>query len=203
MWTARILLLAVLLLAGGGWFDKVLPRRQKTALLLGVPVVFALSYLPEIRETYVHACAAPCAFVLLIALLCPTAHPIGAALCAALGGLLGWKLNDLFPLFFEPGLLIAVPTALLSVFYCRDANAKALALAAAPFVSLFLRAVGDYTLFQSAVLSLGDGDALCAQAVGFLLLLLGGALLNRFPDPVRRLHAAVQSGGDQRGQRYG
>lgn len=181
MWTARFLLLAAALLTVGGWFDAVLPRFQKRALLFALPLLFGLSFVPTVRETYVRACVAPCAAMLLAALVCPTEHPIGAGLCAVLGGILGWKLFDLLPLFFEPGLLVAVPTAALSLFYCRDANAKALAVLAAPFLALWMRAVGDYTLFQTAVLELGDGNALCAQTAGLLLLLVGGAIAVRFP----------------------
>lgn len=187
MWTARVLMLGTALLTGGGWFDTVLSHGKKRALLIGLPIAFALSFVPTLRETYVHACTAPCALLLLSAVACPTDHPVGAALCAAFGGIVGWKLWDLFPLFFEPGLLIAVPTALFSVFYCRDANAKALAIAAAPFVSLLMRAVGDYTLFRSAVLELGSGEALCAQTAGLLLLLVGGALQMRFPVRLPRV----------------
>ena len=191
MWTARILLLMTEILLCGGWFDAMPGKAQKRRLLFGLPVVFALSFLPDLSETYVHACAAPCAFLLLAALSCPTAHPIGAAICAALGGLFGWKLWDLFPLFFEQGLLVAVPTAVFSVFYCRDAKAKALAIAAAPFVSLLMRAIGDYTLFQSAVIELGNGDALCAQAAGLLLLLAGSAAYVRLSQRLLRSRSAV------------
>ena len=189
MWTARILLLAAALLSLGGWFNAILDRTRKRVLLFALPALFALSYVPTLRETFVHATAAPCAFLLLCALLCPTDHPIGTALCAVLGGTVGWKLIDLFPLFPEPGLLIALPTALLSLFYCRDANAKALAIAAAPFLSLWLRAVGDFTLFQSTVLELGSGDALCAQIAGLLLLLICGAFFARFPVPIKRVRS--------------
>ena len=200
MWTARIVLLVTELLLAGGWFDPLLGRRKKRLSLAALPVLSALSFVPPMRETFVHAYAAPCAFLLSAALLCPTDRPIGALLAAAFSGIAGWKLIDSFPLFFEPGLLIALPAIVFSLFYCRDANAKALAIAAAPFVMLFCRAVGDYTLFNSAVLELGNGDALCAQAVGLLLLLAGGALVRRFPV---RLKAVKQGGGDQRGQRYG
>ena len=111
---------------------------------------------------------------------------------AVLGGIVGWKLWDIFPLFFELGLLAAAPAVLFAALYCRDANAKALAVAAAPFVTLLMRAVGDYTMFQSAVLELGSGDALCAQAAGLLLLLAGGAVLKRFPTRASSVRAAVR-----------
>ena len=192
MWTARILLIVTGLLTLGGWFDGCLDRRRKRGLLPGLPTVFALSFLPELSETYVHACAAPCAALLLAALLCPTAHPFGAVIGAALGGIVGWKLWDMFPLFFELGLLAAAPAVLFAALYCRDANAKALAVAAAPFVTLLMRAVGDYTLFQSTVLEIGNGDALCAQAAGLLLLLTGGAVLKRFPAQLSAVRAAVR-----------
>ena len=187
MWTARICLLITELLLGGGWFDALLDRSRKRVLLAALPALFALSYVPPLRETFVHAYAAPCAFVLLTALLCPTDHPIGAALAAAFAGIAGWKLADSFPLFVELGLLTAGPAVVFSQFYCRDRNAKALAVSAAPFVMLFCRAVGDYTLFQSAVLELGNGDALAAQTAGLLLLLTGGAVYARFPVRPKRI----------------
>ena len=187
MWTARICLLMTELLLLGGWFDALLERSRKRVLLAALPVLFALTYVPPLRETFVHAYAAPCAFVLCASVLCPTDRPIGAALAAAFAGIAGWKLMDSFPLFPELGLLTAVPAVVFAQFYCRDRNAKALAVAAAPFVMLFCRAVGDYTLFQSAVLELGSGDAFMAQTAGLLLLLAGGALYARVPVRLKRV----------------
>ena len=181
MWTARILILTLLLLLGGGWFDTVLFRREKRALLGLLPVVFGLSWLPTLSEPSVRLCFAPCAFALLIASLCPTDHPFGALFTALLGGLIGWKLCDALPLFFEQGFLIILPTLLLCAFFCRDANARALAVAASPFVMLLFQMAGDYMLFKSAVLELGNGDTLCAQSAGLLLLLTGA----RVRDGVR------------------
>lgn len=187
MWTARICLLITELLLAGGWFDALFERRRKIAVLAALPALFALTYVPPLRETFVHAYAAPCAFVLCASVLCPTDRPIGAALAAAFAGIAGWKLVDSFPLFPELGLLTAVPAAVFAQFYCRDRNAKALAVSAAPFVMLFCRAVGDYTLFQSAVLELGSGDAFMAQTSGLLLLLTGGAVYARFPVRPKRV----------------
>lgn len=189
MWTARILLLTMLILTGGGWFDLLLFKREKIALLCALPIVFGLSLLPTIRMPTVRLCFAPCAFALIIALLCPTDQPLRALLAALFGGFLGWKLCDSLPLFFEQGLLIAAPTLLLSLLFCREANARALAIAAAPFVMLFFQMVGDYTLFRSAVLELGTGDALTAQSAGLFLLLLCGTLRDRVIDIRKRLHA--------------
>jgi hypothetical protein len=175
MWTGRIALLALLLLLCGGWFDALLPRWKKRTALLLLPVVLGLTFVPTLREPTVRLCFAPCALALASALLCPTEQPVGAAFSAVLGGVIGWKLCETFPLFFEQGLLIAGPTLLVSMLYCRDPNARALALAAAPFVMLLCRAGADYTLFKSAVLELGNEDALTAQCVGILLLLAGTA----------------------------
>lgn len=179
MWTARILLLALLLLTGGGWFDSTLFRREKFALLCLAPVVFGLSFLPTFKTPTVRLCFAPCAFMLLIAALCPMEHPFGALCAALLGGFLGWKLCDALPLFFEQGFLTAAPTLVLCALLCRDANARTVAIAAAPFVMLFFQMVGDYMLFKSAVLELGSGDAFCAQSAGLLALLVGGLLRDR------------------------
>ncbi len=187
MWTARICLLITELLLAGGWFDALFERRRKIAVLAALPALFALTYVPPLKETFVHAYAAPCAFVLCASVLCPTERPVGAALAAAFAGIAGWKLADSFPLFPELGLLVACPGVVFAQFYCRDRNAKALAVAAAPFVMLFCRAVGDYTLFQSAVLELGNGDTLTAQTAGLLLLLAGGALVERFPLRLGRI----------------
>lgn len=189
MWTARILFLTFLLLTGGGWFDPLLPRREKIALLCFAPAVFGLTFVPTLRTSSVRLCYAPCAFVLLAALLCPTEHPFGALFAAVLGGFLGWKLCDALPLFPEPGLLIAAATLLMSALYCRDANAKALAIAAAPFVTLVFQMAGDFVLFKSTVLELGNGDALCAQSAGLLVLLIGGLVRDRLYTLRRRLHA--------------
>lgn len=189
MWTARILLLALLLLTGGGWFDLLLFRREKIALLCLAPIVFGLSLVPTLFTPSVRLCFAPCAFALMIALLCPTDHPFGAAFAALLGGFLGWKLCDALPLFPEQGILIAVPTLVCCTLLCRDANARALAIAAAPFGMLFFQMAGDYMLFRSAVLELGNGDALCAQTAGLLLLLTFGFIRDRAGQIRKRLHA--------------
>lgn len=190
MWTARIAMILMLFLTAGGWFDALLPKRKKAAVLLLLPGLFALTYAPTIREPIVRLCFAPCALALLCALLCPTEHPFGALTAAALGGMIGWKLCDALPLFPEPGILIAVPTLVLAALYCRDRSAKALALAAAPFVMLLLRAIGDYSLFQSAVLELGDADALAAQTTGLFALLLSDAAVLLFKS--RRDRAKVR-----------
>lgn len=174
MWTARIVLLSLLLLTAGGWFDVALGKR-KYAMLPALAVVLGLSFVPTLRTPSVRLCFAPCAFALLTALLCPTEHPFGAAIAAGLGGLIGWRLCETFPLFPEQGLLIALPTLLLAALYGREGSAIALAASAAPFVMLTARAAGDYTLFRSAVLELGDADALTAQAVGLFLLLTASA----------------------------
>ncbi len=182
MWTARIALLTTLLLTAGGWFDMLLPGWKKRTVLLLLPVVFGLTFVPTLRTPSVRLCFAPCAFALLTALLCPTDHPFRALLASVLGGYLGWKLCDLLPLFPEQGLLIAAPTLIFAALFCREANAKALAIAAAPFGMLLWRAFGDYTLFQSAVLELGNADALTAQAVGILLLLAATAAVRALRD---------------------
>ena len=189
MWTARILLLVLLLLTAGGWFDRLLFRREKIALLCLVPVVFGLSCIPTFKTPTVRLCFAPCAFALLTALLCPTDHPFGALFAALFGGYLGWKLCDALPLFFEPGFLIAAPTLVLCALLCRDANARALAIAAAPFVMLFFQMIGDFLLFKSAVLELGNEDALTAQSAGLLVLLTGGLVRDRLAQLRLRLHA--------------
>jgi hypothetical protein len=189
MWTARILLIVLLLLSGGGWFDTLLFKREKIALLCAAPVVIGLSFLPTLRTPTVRLCFAPCALALLIALLCPTDHPLGALFAALFGGFVGWKVCDVLPLFPEQGLLIAVPALLFGMLFCRDVNAKALAVAAAPFVMLLFQMIGDYTLFCSAVLELGTGDALTAQSSGFLALLIAGLMRDRIGKIRRRLHA--------------
>ena len=179
----------LLLLTGGGWFDALLFKREKIALLCLIPVVFGLSFAPTLRTPTVRLCFAPCAFALLTALLCPTEQPLRALAAAVLGGFLGWKLCDAFPLFPEQGLLIAAPTLLISALYCRDANARALAIAAAPFVMLFFQMTGDYMLFRSEVLELGTGDALLAQSASLLLLLAGGFARDRLLALRKRLRA--------------
>lgn len=179
MWTGRILLLLIFLLTAGGWFDALLPKPKKLAVLAAAPIVLGASFAPTLMTPNVRLCFAPCAFALITALLCPTDHPFGALCAAAFGGVIGWKLCDTLPLFPELGFLIAAPTAVLAALYCRDANAKALAIAAAPFFMLLLQAIGDYMLFHSTVLELGNEDALCAQTVGSGLLLAGGCAWER------------------------
>lgn len=179
IWTARIALLTTLLLTAGGWFDMLLPKWKKRTVLLLLPVVFGLTFVPTLRTPSVRLCFASCAFALLTAVLSPTDHPFGALTAATFGGYLGWKLCDLLPLFPEQGLLIAATALVFAALFCRDANAKALAIAAAPFGMLLWRAFGDYTLFQSAVLELGNADAMTAEAVGMLVLLAGGFVRDR------------------------
>lgn len=179
MWTGRILLLTLLLLTGGGWLDALLKKTGKAAILIAVPIVFGLTFVPTLRESCVRLCYAPCALALLAALFCPSEEPVRTVCAAALGGLIGWKLCDTFPLFPEQGLLLALPTLLLALLFLRRPGARMLALALAPFIMLLLRAIGDWMLFQSTVLELGDGDALAAQTAGMLLLLCGESVLAR------------------------
>ena len=175
MWTGRITLIAFWLLVGGGWTEGLHGRAAKRAVLVAVPVIVGFSFVPTLRASCARLCFAPCAFALLAAMLYPSDEPVRTVCAAMLGGLIGWKLCDTFPLFFEPGLLAALPTLLLAVLLCRTFGARALALAAAPFFLLLFRAIGDWILFESTVLELGDGDALSAQASGILLLTAGAA----------------------------
>ncbi len=181
MWTGRIALLALGLLTGGGWLGRVLDRGTKRAILLLVPLVFGLTYVPTLREPSVRLCFAPCAFFLAAALLCPLEEPLSAAAAAVLSGLIGAKLSDAFPLFCEQGLLTALPALALSFCFLRSTGSRALAVAAAPFAMLLFRAAGDAALFSFAVLELGTGDTLAAEAVGILLLLTLEAVLSRLP----------------------
>lgn len=190
MWTARIVLLALMLLLFGGWFDAALPKWKKRALLVFLPVVFGVTFVPTLRTPSVRLCFAPCAFALFAAILCPTEQPFAALAAMGLGGTVGWKLCDALPLFPEQGLLVALPTLVIARLYCRDGNAKALAVAGAPFVMLLLRMIGDFILFKSAVLELGTEDALAAQAIGSALLLIGGAVALRLQTVRGRLRAA-------------
>jgi hypothetical protein len=181
MWTGRIALLALGLLTGGGWFDRVLKKGTKRALLLLVPAVIGLTYAPTLRGASARLCFAPCAFLLAAALLCPLDEPVSALCAAVLSGLAGAKLSDAFPLFPEQGLLTALPALFLAQGFVKRTGARALAIAAAPFFMLLFRAAGDATLFSFAVLELGDGDALAAQTVGILLLLILEAVFARLP----------------------
>lgn len=194
MWTPRIVLLITLLLTSGGWFDTLLPRGKKAAVLVLLPALFALSFVPTLREPVVRVCAAPCAFALFAAVLCPTEHPFGALAAAMLGGVVGWKLCDALPLFPEQGFLIAAPTVLTAMLYGRDRNARLLAIAAAPFVMLLLRSIGDYTLFKSAVLELGDADAFAAQTMGLFFMLLGTAAFAAWQTRTKRAKTALFPG---------
>ena len=194
MWTARITILILMLLLSGGWFDALLTRRKKAAVLMLLPGLFALSFVPTLREPIVRVCAAPCAFALLVAALCPTEHPFGALAAAVLGGAVGWKLCDALPLFPEQGLLIAAPTLLTAALYGRDWNARLLAVAAAPFVMLLLRAIGDYTLFKSTVLELGDADAFAAQTIGLFFVLLAETALAAWQTRSKRAKTALFPG---------
>jgi hypothetical protein len=190
MWTGRIALLALGLLTGGGWFDRVLTKGTKRALLLLVPLVFGLTYVPTLRETSVRLCFAPCAFLLAATLLCPLDEPLSAAVAAVLSGLIGAKLSDAFPLFIEQGLLTALPALVIAFGFVRSTGSRALAIAAAPFLMLLFRAAGDATLFSFAVLELGTGDALAAESVGILLLLAAETAFGRLTARVRDRAAA-------------
>ena len=186
MWTGRIALLAIGLLALGGWFDRVLSRGAKWAILLLVPLVFALSELPTVREVSVRVSVAPCTFLLCAAVLCPLEEPLSAAAAAVLSGLVGARLSDAFPLFFEQGLLTALPALAFALLIPKSMGSRALAIAAAPFFMLLFRAAGDAMLFSFAVLELGTGDALAAEAVGILLLLAVEAAANRAKEGSKR-----------------
>ena len=184
MWTGRIALLALWLLTGGGWFDRVLSKGTKRALLALVPLVIGLTCVPTLREASVRLCFAPCAFLLAAAVLCPLKEPLSAAAAAVLSGVVGARLSDAFPLFFEQGLLTALPALFLSLCLAKRTGARALVIAAAPFCMLLFRAAGDAALFSFAVLELGTGDALAAQATG-ILLLFAVEELKRLPEKTR------------------
>lgn len=202
MYTAIVTLLILALLTIGGWFSAWFSTPlKKWAAVAACVLIAGLSLLPVFEEGQVRVHAASVVLLFFVLLTQQTQHPIGAVLAASLGGLVGWKLCDTFPLFVEQGLLIAAPTLLLTLLYGLDAQAKVLAVAAAPFVTLVCFAVSDDLLFRYCVLSLGSTDALVAQTVGLLCLLLAyGLYRSKYFMPIRAL---AEQRRNERRQRNG
>lgn len=112
-------------------------------------------------------------------------------LAAFLTGLLSFLLAGAFPDALEPGLLVALPAALLArLFYRNERNARAgllLTLLSPLFYALFVT-LSDWYLFGFVRLTLYDAVQFDAAVSGACLY----ALFCRIPAPAHKKHVLVQ-----------
>lgn len=192
MFTADVLLLVLLLLTAGGWFSKSLSQRQRVIVPIACAALIALSFVPTLYEGRVSAYLAADALLLLLLLTQRVKRPILCLLCALLAGTVGWKLVDLFPLFWEHGLLLILPTLLLCGLLLKRAEDARFAVALSPYVSGACVALSDQFLFRYSVFPIGTEAGFCATVIGLLCVQLWteyGAALKRKLSSKRKRRA--------------
>jgi len=153
----------------------------------GSLLLLALSAFPvSISEGF---SLSPASLLLLVAglWLCRGAADIFEALLAALlGGLLGWCLNSMTTIY-EPGLLIALPSAILPAFFFRRKRTGLLAAIASPLLFGICQTLEEWYLFDLQAISLGGGIQLDAQIAAMFLL----AILWYIPHRQRTLNRST------------
>lgn len=93
-----------------------------------------------------------------------------AALLALLCGILGWFMQRLFPTFVEPGLMLALPSVLLSIVLPLEPRQKMLCQALSPLFYGLTTTLEEWYLFDIATFSIGNAQQLDAQVLGMALL---------------------------------
>lgn len=115
-----------------------------------------------------------------------------AVIAAIIGGLLGWKLCDVFPLFFDLGILCAVPCILFAVLYCKNLGCRLLIVLLAPLLSRLMVSLNDLVLFNYTIISIGGDWSNDAQAIGcFSVIILDSVKQTLFSFRHRRSAAAA------------
>lgn len=200
MYAACILFLSLALLTLGGWLDETFEnRRGKILTVVGAILGAALCFVGEFRDDTVRCYPVQAIFCLLMLMTMTVRHPVGVLLASVLGGLIGWKLNEVAPLFFEPGVLAAVPYVVCALVYCRMHSERVLAVTLAPFVSSLCVSVSDYSLFRYCTIQLGSPDGMVASLSALLALL--GLHVVSLGKLGTRIRSVIQERGNRRRDR--
>jgi len=93
-----------------------------------------------------------------------------AMLFAACTGACGFALERTITGFYEPGLLIALPTAVIAACLLADRRAALLSVVAAPMFYAVCVMLEGYYLFQTVLLDFAAQELLDAQTCGAVLL---------------------------------
>lgn len=158
-----------------GCFDACITRPVERVLLALICVGgVLLAYFEVEFQPTTGLSVYPCALLLFGMGVLPFGRRRigGVLLCAVFGGLIGWKLLDRFPLFSEPGILIALPTLILCMVYQTGSAERLTAVVLAPLVAMLVYAAQDLLLYGYARVMLGSAEAADAQAIGVTALLL-------------------------------
>ncbi len=151
---------AAQLFAESGWIAA-------TCLLLSALSSFDVRILPVI------SCNFSSVLLLTICiLLCGLQGEVHVSiLLAFLSGILGWFLLRLFPDFFEPAVLIALPAVVLSQLLPTGMRHKLLCVSAAPIFFGLTASLEDWYLFDKIEIFLGNTMQHNAQIFGAVMLL--------------------------------
>ncbi|MDO4565127.1 MAG: hypothetical protein Q4C04_05885 [Clostridia bacterium] len=187
MYTASLFFGILLITTATGLWDAILRSRIQT--IAAFAVVFALSFIDAELAVYPAS---------LLVLTLPFLLKIGqkwwrAVPALLIAGLLGWRLCDMYPLFFDLELLSAIPAALLAVLMCRTLGARALVVCLSPLIGQAALSLADFSLFGYAPLKIGSGAVSGAQAIGLTAVFVFTAVETRLlalrNDRQRRLAA--------------
>lgn len=167
--TASLFFLVLALLCSTNIFSTIAQGRRwrLTALFLSI----ALLYHAELSTGIVLNAGALAVFSILF-FFKPKQEVIKTAIAIILGGILAWKLCDVFPLFFDLGLMAAIPCVVFSLMYCKDIGCRLLTVIAAPLLGRLILSFCDYVLFDYAIINLGGDWSAPAQAAGCLTVIV-------------------------------
>lgn len=169
------LLLCAFVLCCTGSMQRVCARLHiSTGTLAAVSLLcaaasgFELQIGPGLR---LHA--ASCILILFALLLCRGHKEAYIAVFPAfLSGILAWFLQRRAPDFFEPALLLSLPSAALSLLLPLGARERLLCQTLSPIFFGFTTTLGNWYLFDYVSVSVGDATQLDMQICGLLLVCL-------------------------------
>ncbi|MDO4544037.1 MAG: hypothetical protein Q4C01_05725 [Clostridia bacterium] len=114
-----------------------------------------------------------------------------AAIAGLTAGAIGWKLCDLFPLFFDLSLLGAIPAVLLACLLCKGRGARCLAVCISPIIARAILSLYDYSLFGYAPFEISNAVTNGTQAIGLSCVLLYSILEGKLLGLLNRKQAVV------------
>ena len=168
----KILLFGMGLLFFGGWFSNVLEKRSvRIACAVAAAVLLMASYLPTIRTAVWRVEVEAVLLIGFVTIVFRHGSWARIAIASVLGGLAAWKLCDLYPMFAELGVLMAIPILALGLLYCRTKEERAVTAVLSPLIASLCLSIADYSAFGFCAVSIGTEDGMVASLIVLLSLL--------------------------------
>lgn len=168
--SANLIFFILALLSFANVFSSVLKRRFYRWLLPAIFAMLTVFAAVEVDFGLIINLGAILSFSLLFVFTPAKKDWARIVLSSVLGGILAWKLCDRFPLFFELGILCALPTVILSLIFCKSIGSRILTALTAPLIARLILSAADQVLFDFAIVNIGGDWAISGQAISCLVI---------------------------------